>query len=47
MALSCHLTMGLLCQEMRNEGCVEGELRVAEFPSFSVIRVPGKEEEVF
>ena len=31
----------------RNEGCVQGELRVSGFSSFTVVGVAGKEEEAF
>ena len=45
VALSCHLSMDLLCQEMR-DACV-GELRVSGFCSLLVFGVPGKKEKVF
>ena len=37
VALSCHMTIDLLCQEMR-DACV-GQLRVAGFPLFTVFAV--------
>ena len=42
VALSCHLSMDLSCQEMR-DACEE-ELRVSGFSSFLVFGVPGKED---
>ena len=43
MALSCHLSMDLLCQEMR-DACV-GELRVSRLSSLLVFRVARKDGE--
>ena len=35
MALSCHMAMDILA---RSEGCVLGELKVAELTSFAVLQ---------
>ena len=39
MALSCHMAMGLFCQEMRG-AC--WELKVVGLTSFAVFTVPGQ-----
>ena len=46
VALSCHLSMDLLCQEMSN-ACGESSESLGSPRSFTVFRVPGRKVAVF